>query len=80
MVTNKNLEIIKPTKAEQLLINVIRQEIEQGKQRALNAMEKEKHKTYWNIGKHIKEDFAETCKQSGLWRKFIQGFNGEFSY
>jgi endonuclease YncB( thermonuclease family) len=44
MVTNKNLAIIKPTKAEQLLIETIRQEIEQGKV-----------VTYWKVGKHIKK-------------------------
>ncbi len=55
MTIGKNLEIIKPTKAEQLLISTIRQEIEQGKERALVAVEQEKKNTYWTIGKHIKE-------------------------
>lgn len=45
---------VTPTKAEQTLIDTIRLEIEQGKQRALNAMEQEKKKTYWTIGRHIK--------------------------
>ncbi|MEI7942155.1 MAG: DUF1016 N-terminal domain-containing protein [Candidatus Riflemargulisbacteria bacterium] len=44
MVTGKDLEIIKPSKAEQLLIETIRQEVEQGKL-----------VTYWKVGKHIKK-------------------------
>ena len=44
MVTVKDLATIQPTKAEQLLIATIRQEIEQGKL-----------VTYWKVGKHIKK-------------------------
>ena len=37
------------------LADDIRKEIDDGKERAINAMEQEKRNTYWNVGKHIKE-------------------------
>lgn len=43
------------TKDEQVLINTIQSEISEGKERALDAVEHEKTKTYWAIGKHIKQ-------------------------
>ncbi len=42
-----------------LLIETIRTEIDQGKQRAIQAMEQEKRLTYWNVGKHIKQHLSQ---------------------
>ncbi len=42
-----------------LLIDTIRTEIDQGKQRAIQAMEQEKRLTYWNVGKHIKQHLLQ---------------------
>ena len=53
MVINKDLAIIKPTKAEQLLIETIRQEIEQGKL-----------VTYWKVGKHIKKHLLKNKERA----------------
>ncbi len=52
---NKNLQIINLTPAVQSLVEVIRTEIEQGRERAHLAMEQEKRLTYWNVGKYIKQ-------------------------
>lgn len=43
----------------QHLADTIRDEIEEGKERAINAMEQEKRQIYWNIGKHIKEHLLQ---------------------
>ncbi len=43
----------------QLLVDTIRTEIDQGKQRAIQAMEQEKRLTYWNVGKHIKQHLLQ---------------------
>lgn len=65
---NENNAIEEITPDEQALIDTINSEIEQGRERALLAMDREKKITYWNIGKHIKthllknEDRAEYGK------------------
>jgi endonuclease YncB( thermonuclease family) len=53
MVTGKDLETIQPTKAELLLIETIRQEIEQGKL-----------VTYWKVGKHIKKHLLKNKERA----------------
>ncbi len=56
---------ISPTPDEQVLIDVIRQEMEEGKQEIHSVVEDVRTRRYWNIGKHIKshllknEDRAE---------------------
>ena len=50
-----NLPTTQITPEVQSLIDDIRTEIDEGKERAINAMEQEKRVTYWNVGKHIKE-------------------------
>ncbi len=50
---------IQITSEVKLLADTIRNEIEEGKERAINAMEQEKRQIYWNIGKHIKEHLLQ---------------------
>jgi endonuclease YncB( thermonuclease family) len=50
---------VKVAPAVQALIDSIQLEMEQGKERAYLAMEQEKKRTYWNVGKHIKEHLLE---------------------
>ncbi len=50
---------ITTTPEVKLLIQTIRTEIDQGKQRAIQAMEQEKRLTYWNVGKHIKQHLLQ---------------------
>jgi len=47
------------TQDVQLLVEVIRTEIESGMERARLEMEQEKRLTYWNVGKHIKTHILE---------------------
>ncbi len=61
---DKNLTTTKVTSDVQSLIDEIRTEIEEGKERAINAMEQEKRITYWNIGKHIKEHLLENADRA----------------
>ncbi len=44
-----------PNPEEQLLIDTIRTEIEQGKQNAYYSVQNEKKTTYWKVGKHLKK-------------------------
>ncbi len=55
----KQLTTPQITLAVQTLVEIIRSEIETGKERAYLAMEQEKRLTYWNIGKHIKEHLLQ---------------------
>ncbi len=48
----------------QTLIDIIRDEIEKGKERAYLAMEQEKRLSYWNIGKHIKEHLLQNADRA----------------
>ena len=50
---------VKVAPAVQALIDSIQLEMEQGKERAYLAMEQEKKRTYWNVGKHIKQHLLE---------------------
>ncbi len=56
---------ISPTPDEQVLIDAIRKEMEEGKQEIHSVVEDVRTRRYWNIGKHIKthllknEDRAE---------------------
>ncbi len=50
---------IELTPEVQTLADTIRDEIEEGKERAINAMEQEKRLTYWNVGKHIKQHLLQ---------------------
>ncbi len=50
---------IELTPEVQTLADTIRNEIEEGKERAINAMEQEKRQIYWNIGKHIKDHLLQ---------------------
>ncbi len=56
---DKNLPTTQVTSDVQSLIDEIRTEIEEGKERAINAMEQEKRITYWSVGKHIKEHLLQ---------------------
>ena len=57
--TDKTLQTIPLEPAVQSLVEDINNEIEEGKERAVRAMEKEKRLIYWNIGKRIKEHLLE---------------------
>lgn len=56
---DNNLPTTQVTSDVQSLIDEIRTEIEEGKERAINAMEQEKRITYWSVGKHIKEHLLQ---------------------
>lgn len=61
---NQNLATTQVTSDVQSLIDEIRTEIEEGKERAINAMEQEKRITYWSVGKHIKEHLLENADRA----------------
>ncbi len=48
----------------QTLVDTIRDEIENGKERAYLAMEQEKRLIYWNVGKHIKEHLLQNADRA----------------
>jgi endonuclease YncB( thermonuclease family) len=52
---NKKLPLTEVTPEIQILIDVINLELEQGAERERRAAKKERIRTYWNIGEHIKE-------------------------
>ena len=52
------------TPSVQVLIEVIRAEMEQGIERARLAMEQEKKVTYWSVGKHIKEHLLQNSDRA----------------
>ncbi len=56
---NKQITITQLTPPVQSLVEIIRIEIEQGRERAYLAMEQEKRLTYWNVGKHIKQHLLQ---------------------
>lgn len=58
-ITIPQTTAVQITPEVQHLADTIRDEIEEGKERATNAMEQEKRQIYWNIGKHIKEHLLQ---------------------
>lgn len=62
---------IEITPAIQSLLDTIRNEIGQGKERAYLAMEQEKKITYWHVGKHIKSHLLQNQNRAEYGPKLI---------
>lgn len=62
---NQNLAATKITPTVKSLVETIRLEIKNGKERAQQAMEQEKRFTYWNVGKHIKQHLMQNSNRAG---------------